>query len=123
MIRQVKAVMRAVSVILLIVLTGCAADNRTPVYNFEESKMFSLPPGTRCEWQDTKIDELPEEQQDVIASRYIVIINGELAGDVKYTEDWGYFISRDILDKVLAIQAEEDLSMTIWERIWKGLGL
>ena len=87
-------------IVLSACLVGCGPRNRIFAINKED--MFRVPvANARIEWDDT--DGMP--------------------GDLFYTGKPGWFISDDILKQVYDAEAQEDLNPTIWDRMWKGLGL
>lgn len=112
-----------ITVVSLLFIAGCSRPPNAVLFNFEPFKMFRIPPNTRVEWDDMILAELPKELQNRPTTRDVPIIKGEIVGDYRETETWGWFVDDEIMQKVYNIKAEEDLRMTWTDKLWKGLGL
>lgn len=89
-----------VTLLIVIMIAGCAPKHK--IYAIDKEDMIRVPvAGARIEWNDTN----------------------DIPGDLWYTNEPGWFISDEILQKVYDAEAQEDLTPNIWDRIWKGLGL
>jgi hypothetical protein len=91
-------------VILFLLLTGCGPKYR--IYAIDKEDMLFVPvPGAKIEWDDTVYD------------------GNDIPGDLWFTTSPGWFISEKTLAQVYDAEAQEDLTPSIWDRIWRGLGL
>ena len=91
---------KMIIVLLVALLSGCGPKHK--IYAIDKEDMLRVPvAGARIEWDDT----------------------GDIPGDLWHTNEPGWFISDELLKQVYDAEAQEDLTPSLWDRIWKGLGL
>lgn len=108
--------------ILLFCLAGCSKPDNI-LYNLDPDKMFRIPPNANIEWKDMKLSELPKGMGNRPSTRDVPIVKGEIVGDVRKTQTWGWFVDDEIMELVYKIKAEEDLRKTWSDDFWTWLGL
>ncbi len=76
----------------------------------EPIDVLRIPPGARVEWDDMTIPNHKGEMIDV-------------PGDLFFIEQWGYYNSDPVLDKVHKIRIQEKLDPDLWDWLAQKLGL
>ena len=91
--------MKKLFIVTLLLVAGCSAPYRIVAINQQD--MFRIPANARVEWQDSK----------------------DVDGDLFFTDKPGWFICDDVLNKIYEVEAQEDITPSIWDRLWKAMGL
>jgi len=113
-------------IIISILLLFCAGCGRPTVklYNLNPDRLFYLPAGTLIDWRNVPDKDLPNDLKQYAKRILDVDPNAaELETKTRILQYRGPFICDELMDIINTKVTEENLTLTLTEKIFKKVGL